>query len=113
MDRVDTDTDITTLKDKLPVDHRAAVLDFPPERATSGGRDAEGFLDAGTEVGARVQFWAKADGREGGEGGLDFGREAIVDGRAAGEIVEESRHGGGGCIGACGVGCVSRLGFGT
>jgi hypothetical protein len=60
-------------------------------------REAQGFLDAGLEVGEAAEFsvGGRLRGR-GGEGGAQLGDEARVDGGVGEDVVEGVAQGGGG-----------------
>ena len=65
-----------------------------------GRVDAEGFVEAGAEVGQVLHFVVGGDGFGGGEDGVDFGAEFVEAGGVFEEEVHGVVHGDGGRVGA-------------
>jgi hypothetical protein len=71
------DADLGALGEELIVDYETARLDVAGQVVGNRGEDAHGFVDAGLEVGAGIEGWAETDLEYAGEGGADFGCQAL------------------------------------
>lgn len=100
VDRVDGHAHVAALGNVQGVDPGAAVgVHFAPERGADRRRDAEGFVDAGAEVGARGQLRADGDVGVARELAADLVRGALVGVCVVGQVEEDGAHGRGGGVG--------------
>lgn len=86
---VDGGANVVAGGDVLIVGREATGGDLPPHDAYAGGGHAQGFLDAGPEVGAGMEHGTRFDLGEGGESGADFGCQGLVGGWIVGDIEEQ------------------------
>ena len=88
MNGVDAGADVTSCGEVVTVDGEAASFHFSEGGAGYGRGHAHAFVDAGAEVGARVESGVVADLGGRGEGVPDFVSEGLVDSGIAAEVEE-------------------------